>query len=103
MIPEFLFQLGIWNWLVFGLILLILEILARLFSSSGSACRACQARWPSSVVHRRFWLAVANSYLSGAGNCLLRLPGAVFGSAAVPRASPCSNRRGEQLVGQRAR
>lgn len=37
MIPEFLFQLGIWNWLVFGLILLILEILAPGFSSSGSA------------------------------------------------------------------
>ncbi len=39
MIIEFLSGLGIWNWLVFGLVLLILEILAPGFSSSGSGLR----------------------------------------------------------------
>ncbi|WP_105984286.1 MULTISPECIES: NfeD family protein [unclassified Brucella] len=104
MIPEFLFQLGIWNWLVFGLILLILEILAPgfFFIWFGLAALVTGA------------LAFLLSSTAGFGlqlQTVIFLVLAIvftlagrrfFGSKSNDTGEPLLNRRGEQLVGQRA-
>ncbi|ENT59813.1 NfeD family protein [Brucella suis] len=104
MIPKFLFQLGIWNWLVFGLILLILEILAPgfFFIWFGLAALVTGA------------LAFLLSSTAGFGwqlQTVIFLVLAIVFTLAGRRffgsksnddtGEPLLNRRGEQLVGQR--
>ncbi|WP_043062001.1 NfeD family protein [Brucella anthropi] len=104
MIIEFLSGLGIWNWLVFGLILLILEISAPgfFFIWFGLAALVTGA------------LAFLLSSTTGFGwqfQTVVFLVLAVifvlvgrrfFGSRSTDADEPLLNRRGEQLVGQRA-
>lgn len=104
MIVEFLSGLGIWNWLVFGLVLLILELVAPgfFFIWFGLAALVTGA------------LAFLLSSTTGFGwqlQTIVFLVLAVlfvlmgrrfFGSRGSDADEPLLNRRGEQLVGQRA-
>lgn len=101
---EFLSGLGIWNWLVFGLALLILELLAPgfFFIWFGLAALVTGALafllssttgfgWQFQTV---VFLVLAVIFVL-AGRRL-------FGSRSSDANEPLLNRRGEQLVGQRA-
>ena len=104
MIVEFLSGLGIWNWLVFGLVLLILEILAPgfLFIWFGLAALVTGAL--------AFLLASASGFgwqLQTVAFLVLSVIFVLagrrfFGSRSSDADEPLLNRRGEQLVGQRA-
>ncbi len=104
MIIEFLSGLGIWNWLVFGLVLLILEILAPGFFfiwfglaalvTGGLAFLLSSTAafgWQFQTV---VFLVLAVIFVL-AGRRL-------FGSRSTDADEAFLNRRGEQLVGRRA-
>ena len=104
MIIEFLSSLGIWNWLIFGLVLLILEILAPgfLFIWFGLAALVTGALaflLASAAGFGWQFQTVAFLVLS----VIFVLAGRrFFGSRSSDADGSLLNRRGEQLVGQRA-
>lgn len=103
MIVDFLSQLGIWNWLVFGLVLLILEIMAPgfFFIWFGLAALVTgAAAFLFSAPDAFGWQAQTVLFLVLAVGFVLA--GRRFFGARDRQDEPLLNRRGEQLVGQRA-
>ncbi len=104
MILEFLTDLGIWNWLVFGLALLILEILAPgfffIWFGLAALVTGALAFLLSSSAGFSWQLQTVVFLLLAV---ILVLAGRrFFGSRSNDADEPLLNRRGEQLVGQRA-
>jgi inner membrane protein len=104
MIIEFLSSLGIWNWLVFGLVLLILELFAPgfffiwfglaalltgalAFLLSGMAGFGWQAQMVVFLILAVIFVLIGRHLL---------------GSRSDASDEPLLNRRGDQLIGQRA-
>ncbi|MBB5703547.1 hypothetical protein FHS76_003454 [Ochrobactrum daejeonense] len=104
MIIEFLAGLGIWNWLVFGLVLLILELLAPgfFFIWFGLAALVTGAlAFLLSSTAGFGWQLQTIVFLVLAVIFVL-MGRRIFGSRGNDADEPLLNRRGEQLVGQRA-
>ncbi|WP_139976470.1 MULTISPECIES: NfeD family protein [Brucella/Ochrobactrum group] len=103
MIIEYLSGLGIWNWLVFGLILLILEISAPgfffiWFGLAALVTGALAFLLSSTTVFGWQFQTVVFLVLA----VIFVLAGRrFFGSRSTDGDEPLLNRRGEQLVGQR--
>ncbi|WP_420960991.1 NfeD family protein [Brucella sp. IR073] len=103
MIVEFLTSLGIWNWLVLGLALLMLEILAPgiFFVWFGLAALVTGALAFLLAAAGFGWHAQIVVFL--VLSVLFALAGRrFFGSSSDKSDDPLLNRRGQQLVGQRA-
>ncbi|GGA98492.1 membrane protein [Brucella endophytica] len=105
MIVEFLTNLGIWNWLVLGLVLLMLEILAPgiffIWFGLAALVTGALAFLLASSAAGFGWQLQTVVFLVLA--VLFALAGRrFFGSRSDDSDDPLLNRRGQQLVGQRA-
>lgn len=103
MIIEFLSGLGIWNWLVFGLVLLILEILAPgiffIWFGLAALITGVLAFLLGSIADFGWQLQIVLFLVFAVVFALVGRR--VFGSSGR-QDEPLLNRRGDQLVGQRA-
>lgn len=104
MIIEFLSSLGIWNWLVFGLVLLILEILAPgfFFIWFGLAALVTGALAFLLSSTTAFGWQFQTVVFLGLAVIFVLAGRRLFGSRSTDADEAFLNRRGEQLVGRRA-
>lgn len=104
MIISFLSELGIWNWLIFGLLLLILELFAPgiFFIWFGIAALITGAlAFLFGATSAFGWQTQTILFLVLAIVAVL-LGRRFFGSSDKPEDEPFLNRRGDEMVGQRA-
>ncbi|PWL17367.1 hypothetical protein DKP76_11345 [Falsochrobactrum shanghaiense] len=103
MIVDFLYELGIWNWIVFGLVLLMLEILAPGFFFIWFALAALVTGALAFLLGTAAgfgWQLQTVIFLILA--VIFVLAGRRFFGVKGKQDEPLLNQRGEQLVGQRA-
>ncbi|MBV2144277.1 NfeD family protein [Falsochrobactrum sp. TDYN1] len=103
MIVDFLYDLGLWNWIAFGLALLILEVFAPGFFFIWFALAALVTGAFAFLLSSTAgfgWQLQTILFLVLA--IIFVLAGRRFFGASGRQDEPLLNRRGEQLVGQRA-
>ena len=105
MLEGIVTELGPWNWMVLGLVLLALEIVAaRLLPAVDRHCGAVDRRPVTSAVGGRFLdMARPGGHLSRAFVDLPPMPARrSLGETSAETDQPLLNRRGEQMIGRTA-